>query len=79
MATARGFIRPSSLYFLWGLWPPLLGVMDSFLVPFVFLEHARVDVPTLDPALRDASRLAFCTVGEPPSIVNTRSLVSGYW
>jgi len=55
--------------------PPLPGVMDSFLVPFVFV---RVDVPTLYPALRDASRLAFCTVGKPLFLVNTRSLVSGY-
>jgi len=47
--------------------------MDSFLVPFVFVVHARVDVPTLYPTLRDASRLAICTVGKPPSIVNTRS------
>jgi len=37
-----------------------------------------VDVPTLYPALRDASRLAFCTVGNPFFIVNTPSLVSGY-
>jgi len=44
--------------------------MDSFLVPFVFV---RVDVPTLYPALRDASRLAFCTVGNPLLLVNTRS------
>ena len=36
--------------------------MDSFLVPFVFV---RVDVPTPYPALRDASRLAICTVGNP--------------
>jgi len=78
VATARAFITPSSLYFLWGLWPPLPGVVDSFLVPFVFVEHARVDVPTLYPALRDALRLVFCTVGEPPSSVNTRSLVSDY-
>jgi len=47
--------------------------MDSFLVPFVFVEHARVDVPTLYPALRNASRLAICTVGNPPASVNTRS------
>ena len=44
--------------------------MDSFLVPFVF---ARVDVPTLYPALRDASRLATCTVGNPLFLVNTQS------
>jgi len=31
-----------------------------------------------DAALRDASRLAFCTVGNPPSSVNSRSLVSVY-
>jgi len=70
VAFARGFITPSSLYFLWGLWPPLPVVMDSFLVRFVFV---RVDVPTLYPALRDASRLAFCTVGNPSFLVNTRS------
>ena len=78
VATARGFITPAPLYLLWCPWPPLPGVMDSFLVPFVFDEHARVDVPTLYPTLRDASRLAFCTVGNPPSCVNTRSLVSDY-
>ena len=44
--------------------------MDSFLVPFVIV---RVDVPTLYPALRDASRLAICTVGNPFFLVNTRS------
>ena len=44
--------------------------MDSFLVPFVFV---RIDVPTLYPALRDASRLAICTVGNPLFLVNTRS------
>jgi len=44
--------------------------MDSFLVPFVF---ACVDVPTLYPALRDASRLAICTVGNHLFLVNTRS------
>jgi len=44
--------------------------MDSFLIPFVFV---RVDVPTLYPALRDAFRLAFCTVGNPSFLVNTRS------
>jgi len=44
--------------------------MDSFLVLFVFV---RVDVPTLYPALRDASRLAICTVGNPLFLVNTRS------
>ena len=69
---------PSSLYFLWGLWPPLPGVMDSFLVPFVFVEHARIDVPTLYPALCDASRLAICTVGNPFFLINARSLLSGY-
>jgi len=52
--------------------------MDSSLVPFVFVGHTRVDVPTLYPALRDAFRLAICTVGNPPFPVNTRSLVSGY-
>ena len=35
------------------------------MVPFVFVEHARVDVPTLYPALLDVSRLALCTVGNP--------------
>jgi len=78
VATARGVITPSSLYYLWGLWPPLPGVVDSFLVPFVFIVHARVNVLTLYPALRDASHFAFCTVGNPPSSVNTRSLVSDY-
>jgi len=34
---------------------------------------ACVDVSPPYPALRDAFRLAFCTVGKPPSIVNTRS------
>jgi len=77
VATAWGFVTFSSLYSLWGLWPPLPGVMDSFLVPFIF-EHARVDVPTLDSALRNAPRLAFCTVGNLFFLVNTRSLVSGY-
>jgi len=67
-----------SLDYLWGLWPPLPPGMDSFLVPFVFVEHARVDVPTLYPALRDALRLAICTVGNPPSSVSTLSLVSDY-
>jgi len=79
MATARGVITHSSLYDVWGLWPPLPRVMDSILVPFVFVEHGRVDVPTLYPALRDASRLGFCTVSNPPSSINTRSLVSDYW
>jgi len=69
---------PSSLYSLWNLCPPLPEVMDSVLVPFVFVEHARVDVPTLYNALRDASCLAFSTVGKPPSSVNTQSLVSDY-
>jgi len=78
VATARGSITPSSLSSLWGLWPSLTGVMDSFLVPFVIVEHARVDVPTPYPALRDASRLAICTVGNPPSSVNTRLLVMDY-
>jgi len=76
MATAQGFVTPSSTYSLWGLWPPLSGVMDSLLVPFAFVQHARLDVPTLYPALHDASCLAFCTVGDPPSSVNTRLLVS---
>jgi len=44
--------------------------MDCFLVPFVFV---RVDVPTRYPALRDAPRLAICTVGNPLFLVNTRS------
>jgi len=70
VASAWGFITLSSLSSLWGLWPPLPGVMDSFLVPFVF---ARVDVPTLYLALRDASRLAICMVGHPLFLVNTRS------
>ena len=65
VATARGFITPSSPSSLWGLWPPLPGVVDSFLVPFVFV---RVDVPTLYPALRHASRLAIWTVGNPFSL-----------
>jgi len=78
MATAPGFITPSSPSSLGGLWPPLPGVMDSLLVPFILVEHARVDVPTLYPALRDASGLAFCMVGDPPFSVNTLSLVSDY-
>ena len=80
VASARGFITPSSPYLRWALGPPLPGVMDSFLVPFVFVEHARVDVPTLYPTLRDASCVAICTVtvGNPFFLVNTRSLVSGY-
>jgi len=44
--------------------------MDSFLVPFVFV---RVDVPTPYPALRDVSRLAICTVGNPLFLVNMQS------
>jgi len=78
VATAQGFITPSSPSSVWGLWPPLPGVMDSFLVPFIFVEHARVDVPTLYPALHDASRLALWTVGNRPSSVNTRSFVLDY-
>jgi len=41
-------------------------------------KHAWADVSPPYPALRNASRLAICTVGNPISIVNTRSLVSGY-
>ena len=78
MATAQGVITPSSRYCLWGLWPPLPGVMDSFLLPFVFIEHAHVDVPTLYTTLRHALRLAICMVGNPPSSVNTRLLVLDY-
>ena len=77
-ATALGFITPSSASSLWGLCPPIPGVMDSFLVPFVFIEHARVDAPTLYPALRDPARLAFCTVGDPLSSGTTRSLLADY-
>jgi len=47
---------------------PSHGVLDS-----VFVKHACVDVSPPYPALRDASRLAICTVGKPPSFVNTRS------
>jgi len=43
--------------------------MDSFLVPFVFVEHARVDVPTLYPhfATRLASGFARSATLLPPS------------
>jgi len=44
----------------------------------VFVEHARVEVSTLYPLLRYASRFAICTVGNPPSFINTRVLDSGY-
>jgi len=47
---------------------PSHGVLVS-----VFVEHARVGVSPPYPALRDASRLAICTVGKPPSFVNARS------
>jgi len=51
-----------------GLWIPVWFRSSSLCV----------DVPTVYPTLRDASRLAFCTVGNPCFLVNTRSLVSGY-
>jgi len=79
MATARGFLTPSSPSSVWGRWPPLPDAMDSFLVLFIFVQHARVDVPTLFPARRDVLRLAICTLGDPSSSVNTWSLVSHYW
>ena len=47
---------------------PSLGVLDSG-----FVKLACVVVSPPYPALRDASCLAICTVGKPPSIVNTRS------
>jgi len=78
VATTRGVITPSSLHYLWGMWPPLSGVGDSFLVPLVLVEHARVDVPTLYRALREVFRFAICTVSKPPSLVITQALVSGY-
>jgi len=51
--------------------PTGFSILSSF-------KHACVDVSPPYPALRDASRLAICIVGNPLSIVNTRSLVSGY-
>jgi len=53
----------SSLSSLLGLWSPLPGVRNPFWFRSVFVEHTPVDLPTLYPALRDASRLAICTVG----------------
>jgi len=48
-------------------------------IPFWFRSSSlALTFPTLYPALRDASRLAICTVGNPPFLVNTQSLVSGY-
>ena len=49
--------------------PPLTGVMDSFLVPFVFIENARVDVLPFTPhfATRLASRFAPLATLPPPS------------
>ena len=69
-------LRPFPLSGASGL--PSQGLWIPFWFCSVFVGHARVDVPTLYPALRDASRLAFCMVGNPPSSVNTRSLVSDY-
>jgi len=69
---------PSSLPSLRGLWLPLPGLMNSFLVPFGIVEHARVVVPTFYPALCDPFRLAFWTVGNPPFLVNPWSLALGY-
>ena len=47
------------------------SVLSSF-------KHTCIAVPTLYSTLRDVCCLVICTVGNPPSIVNTRSLVSGY-
>jgi len=44
----------------------------------VFVVHARVGVPTLYPTRHDVFRLAICMVGHPLSLVNIRSLASGY-
>jgi len=55
---------------------------QGFWIPFWFrsglFEHARVGVPTPYSALREVLRLAICRVGDPPSSVNTWSLVSDY-
>jgi len=51
--------------------PTGFSILSSF-------KPACVDVSPPYPPLRDVSRLAICTVGNPCSIVNTRSLVSGY-
>jgi len=74
----RGLSRLHLLPLSGALGLPSRGLWIPFWLRSVFVELARVDVPTLYPALRDASRLAFCTVGNPPSSVNTRSLVSDY-
>ena len=42
------------------------------------LKQACGDVSPPYSALRNASRLAVCTVGNPHSIINIRLLVSGY-
>ena len=58
-----------------------LGSMASPPTGFLILpsfKHACVGVSPPYPALRDTSRLAICTVGNPLSIINTRSLVTGY-
>jgi len=57
VATARGFIPLSSLPALWGLWPPHLGVMDSFLVPFC-LRLSTLGLTFLPLTLHLVTRLA---------------------
>ena len=69
-------LHPFPLSGAFGL--PSQGLWISFWFRSVFVEHTCIDVPTLYPALGDVSRLAFCTVGNPPSSVNTRSLVLDY-
>jgi len=58
-----------------------LGSLTSPPAAFLILSsfnHACIDVSPPFPALHDGPRFAFCTVGNPFSIVNARSLVSGY-
>ena len=46
--------------------------MASLLVAILSsVRYACIDVPTPYPELPDASRLAICTVGHRPSIINT--------
>jgi len=57
---------------------PSLGLWIPSWFSFVFVEHARVDVPTLYPPLREASCLAICTIGNPLFLMNMRLLALGY-
>jgi len=65
----RGLSRLHPFTISGALGLPSLGLRIPFWFRSVLIVHARVDVLALYPALRQGSRLAFCTVGNPPSSV----------